>query len=303
MSVTDRSGDSAGDRAPENNLTGDGIAGSDGSAARTPHTGEAHPEPISDNRPVSDGFEQFEAQLRRTERKVAGEIDPGARAVVVAVAVLAVIVSLVLPHTGHASGIDVLTFSDAARDERVTVTSRVFVWMEVIFGIGFSVVALLTRRWTLAWIALAGSAVTCVAGMLAWWSRNTPGVNGITPPSGVGAGLVIGWIAMFVLTFHWARVVWNRTDYQLALEQRRRLEAQRNEVRMVELQQRRRAAAKNAESRATDSSTTQSSTSPSSATPSTSDTQPPAAGTDSADSASDLTEKSGDQAGDGRDED
>ncbi|MDL9947690.1 hypothetical protein QSJ19_19310 [Gordonia sp. ABSL11-1] len=170
-------------------------------------------------------FAEYEGDLRKAERKVAGEIDPGMRAVVVAVAVLVAMLSLVLPHTGTATGIEVLTFAPDSVAERVTITSKVFVYLVAIFGIGASVLALLTRRWILAWIALCGNAIACVAGMLAWWSRNTPGVGGVQPPSGVGIGLIVGWLAVLVLTFHWARVVWARSTYQLALEEERRKEA------------------------------------------------------------------------------
>ena len=80
--------------------------------------------------------------------------------------------------------------------------------------------ALLTRRWTLAWIALAGTTVACPAGMLAVWSRQTA-----TGHPGPGIGLIIGWLAVIVLTFHWARVVWARSTYHLALEEERRRES------------------------------------------------------------------------------
>ena len=192
------------------------------------------------NRPTGDRetFAAFEGDLRKAERKVAGEIDPGGRAVVVAVAVLAAILAMILPHTGSANGIDVLTFAADSTAERVTITSRVFIYLLVIFGIGFSMLALVTRRWVIAWVALCGSAVGCVAGMLAWWSRNTPGVDGIAPPHGVGVGLVLGWFALLVITFHWARVVWARTNYQLALEERRRSEAAEAEDRARALQRR-----------------------------------------------------------------
>lgn len=81
--------------------------------------------------------------------------------------------------------------------------------------------ALLTRRWTLAWIALAGSAVASAIGMLAVWSRQTA-THGHPGP---GFGLIIAWIAVILLTFHWARVVWTRTALQLAAEAQRRDEA------------------------------------------------------------------------------
>ncbi|MGW6034047.1 Rv2732c family membrane protein [Gordonia terrae] len=175
-------------------------------------------------------FEQYERDLRKAERRVAGEIDPGARAVVVAVAVVLAMVSMVLPHTGSVTGLEVLTFTPEAAAERVTIVSRIFVYLVTIFGIVVSMLALLTRRWFLAWIALCGCAIACVAGMLAWWSRNTPGVGGVEPPSGVGVGLVLGWIAVFVLTFHWSRVVWARSSYQLSLEDERRRQAAEQEA-------------------------------------------------------------------------
>ncbi|MHC3000969.1 Rv2732c family membrane protein [Gordonia sp. GN26] len=177
-----------------------------------------------------DAFKEYEQDLRKAERKVAGEIDPGARAVVVAIAVLLAMVSLVLPHTGSVTGLEVLSFAPEAVAERVTIVSKIFVYLVTIFGIVVSMLALLTRRWILAWIALCGCAIACVAGMLAWWSRNTPGVGGVQPPSGVGIGLVLGWIAVFVLTFHWSRVVWARSSYHLAMEAERRRQAAEQEA-------------------------------------------------------------------------
>ena len=95
--------------------------------------------------------------------------------------------------------------------------SRVFAWLALVFGVGFSMLALLTRRWALAWVALAGSAVASAAGLLAVWSRQTVAAG----HPGPGAGLVVAWIAVILLTFHWARVVWSRTIVQLAAEEQR----------------------------------------------------------------------------------
>ena len=39
---------------------------------------------------------------------------------------------------------------------------------------------------------------------------------------GPGVGLVIAWITVILLAFHWARVVWTRTAVQLAAEEHRR---------------------------------------------------------------------------------
>jgi hypothetical protein len=89
--------------------------------------------------------------------------------------------------------------------------------------------ALVTRRWTLAWIALAGSAVGSAIGLLAVWSRQTAAEG----HPGPGIGLILGWITMILLTFHWARVVWTRTAVQLAAETQRRQEAADQQARSL----------------------------------------------------------------------
>lgn len=174
-------------------------------------------------------FEAYKAELEAAERKVAGEIDPGLRGVVVAVLVFILLLSFVLPHTGGARGIDVLLGDDKAISVGIALPSRIFTWLALVFGVGFSMLALITRRWTLAWIALAGCAVGVPIGMLAVWSRQTA-THGNPGP---GFGLVIAWITIFLLAFHWARVVWTRTALQLAAEAQRREEAARRQPRSL----------------------------------------------------------------------
>ncbi|MET7769896.1 hypothetical protein [Nocardia sp. NPDC005366] len=169
-------------------------------------------------------FEQFRDELDAVERRIAGEIDPGARALVVAGAVFVLLLSLVLPHAGDARGFDVLLGTEAGRVEHIGLPSRLFVWLVVIFGVGFSLLALMTRRWVLAWIAVAGSAVASVFGVLSIWHRQTPGLGNYVG-AGPGLGLIIGTVAIVVLTFHWIRVVWSRTALQLEAEEQRRIAA------------------------------------------------------------------------------
>jgi len=177
----------------------------------------------------ADDFESYRADLEAAERRVAGEIEPGARGLVVAILVFVLMVSFVLPHTGAARGIDVLVGDDTAIGVGIALPSRVFSWLSLVFSVGFSMLALITRRWTLAWIALAGSAVASAIGMLAVWSRQTA-PHGHPGP---GIGLVVGWIAVILLTFHWLRVVWTRTAVQLAAESQRRQEAADNQAKSL----------------------------------------------------------------------
>jgi hypothetical protein len=176
-------------------------------------------------------FDAFRSDIDEAERRIAREIEPGARALVVAILVFVLLASFILPHTGDVRGWDVLFASHGSAAAAVALPSRVFGWLALVFGVGFSMLALLTQRWALAWVALAGSAVASAVGLLAIWSRQTVAAG----HPGPGVGLVMAWITIIVLTFHWARVVWSRTIVQLAAEeQRRRAAAQRQSRTLLE---------------------------------------------------------------------
>ena len=163
-------------------------------------------------------IDALRAEIEAAERRIAREIDPGVRGFVVAILVFVLIVSFILPHTGSVRGWDVLFSSHGAGAAALALPSRVFTWLALVFGVGFSMLALLTRRWSLAWIALADSAIASATGLLAVWSRQTVAAG----HPGPGVGLFVAWITMILLTFHWARVVWSRTIVQLAAEEQRR---------------------------------------------------------------------------------
>ncbi|SPM43441.1 membrane protein [Mycobacterium numidiamassiliense] len=169
------------------------------------------------------GIDALRAEIEAAERRIAREIDPGPRGFVVAILVFVLLGSFILPHTGDVRGWDVLFGSHGANAAALALPSRVFTWLALVFGVGFSMLALVTRRWSLAWIALAGSSIASATGLLAVWSRQTVAAG----HAGPGVGLIVAWIAVILLTFHWARVVWSRTVVQLAAEeQRRRVVAQ-----------------------------------------------------------------------------
>lgn len=170
-------------------------------------------------------------EIEAAERRVARGIDPGPRAFFVSILVFVLLASFVLPHTGDVRGWDVLFGSHHAGAAAVALPSRVFAWLALVFGVGFSMLALMTRRWALAWVALAGTAIAGAAGMLAIWSRQT--VSAGHP--GPGWGLIVAWLTVLVLTYHWARVVWSRTIVQLAAEeQRRRVAAARQSTSLLD---------------------------------------------------------------------
>jgi hypothetical protein len=176
-------------------------------------------------------IDALRTEIEAAERRVAREIEPGPRALVVAILVFVLLGSFILPHTGDVRGWDVLFSSHGAGAAAVALPSRVFAWVALVFGVGISMLALMTRRWALAWLALAGSAIASAAGLLAIWSRQT--VSAGHP--GPGVGLIVAWITVMLLTFHWARVVWSRTIVQLAAEeQRRRVAAQQQSMTLLD---------------------------------------------------------------------
>ena len=184
---------------------------------------------MSDGEQNQGEFEAFRSDIDDAERRIAREIDPGARGLVVAILVFVLLATFMLPHTGHVRGWDVLFSSHGSAAAAVALPSRVFAWLALVFGVGFSMLALLTRRWALAWVALTGSGLASVAGLLAVWSRQTVAAG----HPGPGVGLVLAWITIIVLTFHWARVVWSRTIVQLAAEEQRRRAAAHRQSRTL----------------------------------------------------------------------
>ncbi|OBB98359.1 hypothetical protein [Mycobacterium sp. 852002-30065_SCH5024008] len=176
-------------------------------------------------------LDALRTEIEAAERRVARGFDPGPRGFVVAILVFVLLGSFILPHTGAVRGWDVLFSSHGAGAAAVSLPSRVFAWLTLVFGVGFSMLALVTRRWVLAWIALAGSALAGAAGLLAIWSRQTVAAG----HPGPGVGLIAAWIIVLTLTYQWARVVWSRTIVQLAAEeQRRRVAAQQQSMTLLD---------------------------------------------------------------------
>lgn len=176
-------------------------------------------------------LDALRTEIEAAERRVARGFDPGPRGFVVAILIFVLLGSFILPHTGAVRGWDVLFSSHGAGAAAVALPSRVFAWLALVFGVGFSMLALMTRRWALAWVALAGCALAGAAGMLAIWSRQTVAAG----HPGPGLGLITAWVVVLALTYQWARVVWSRTIVQLAAEeQRRRVAAEQQSITLLD---------------------------------------------------------------------
>src|SRR4051812_19865476 len=138
--------------------------------------------PVTSGKGQDGNFEDFKGDIEAAERRVAREIDPGARALVIAIAVFVLLVTFILPHTGGARGWDVLAGNDAAVREGVSLPSRVFIWLALVFSVGFSMLALLTRRGGVAGVAPARSTGAAFSGPPAGGGRPNPPPPPPRPP-------------------------------------------------------------------------------------------------------------------------
>jgi hypothetical protein len=150
----------------------------------------------------------LQVELSRMERGVLRRIDPGLRAMVIAVAVLVVIIAGILPWVSGVSGWQVLFGAGSGADAKVDVVPRVFGMGVFVFGLLGSVLALATRRWAVAWLSTLGCGAFTVIGLLSIWSQQTTASH--QPGPGPGIGLILAVLAMLVLVVTWARVVWSR---------------------------------------------------------------------------------------------
>lgn len=158
---------------------------------------------------IPDPSDAYRREIDAAERRVIGEISAGKSALFAAVLVLALLLSFALPHSGDASGWDVLVRSDVALGESIKVTSQLFVWFAALFGVVFSMLALVTRRWVFSLIAAGGCFVGSFLGVLAIWSRQTLGP--LEQGGGPGAGLVLGLLTTILLFLTWLGITLSRS--------------------------------------------------------------------------------------------
>lgn len=150
---------------------------------------------------------RLRAEIDSVERGMVRHFDPGARALVIAVGVLVLILAAILPWVGTTSGWHVL-LGQAAPGVRVGVLPRIFAGVTLGVGVFASALALVTRRWGLAWVCALGGWLSVVTGMLAIWTQQT--THSHTPGPGPGYGMVVAILAALVLAVQWFRIAWSR---------------------------------------------------------------------------------------------
>lgn len=153
--------------------------------------------------PEASDLAGLREEIDAVGRKAARGVDLGVRAVVIAAAVLVLLVGQVLPWMDQANGWEVLLGQSGATG-KASAVPRLFAITSAGFGVLGSMIALITRRWGMAWVCALGGWFAAVDGFLAVWSRQS---SGTTP----GIGLIIAEVAMVVIAALWLRTAWSRS--------------------------------------------------------------------------------------------
>ncbi|MET8760478.1 hypothetical protein [Lentzea sp. NPDC004782] len=147
--------------------------------------------------------EYLRKEIDAVEQRAARRIDPGTGALTISIAVLALLISLMLPWVGHDTGLNVVL------GESTSFVPRLFSFFALGVGVLGSGVTLAVRRWGLAWVCALGLFAGTVTGVLSIWTQQTTTSNKAIGP-GPGIGLIIAVIAVIVLLAKWVRIAASR---------------------------------------------------------------------------------------------
>jgi hypothetical protein len=154
-----------------------------------------------------DDLSGLRDEIDEVGRTAAKRIDPGAGALLIAVAVFALLISELLPWAGEVRGWQLL-LGEIPEGTKVGALPKLFAFAAVIAGVLMSALGLLLRRWALAWLCSLGCFIATVSGVLSIWTQQT--TTSHAPGPGPGAGLIIAVIAIIVLLVKWLTLAASR---------------------------------------------------------------------------------------------
>ena len=152
---------------------------------------------------MTDDLSDLQVGVPKAPRRTFRQIDPGARAMVIAVCVMLMIVSALLPWVQSASGWQVL-FGLAPKTTPIGLVPVLFAFCAMLFGVLVSGAALVTRLWALSFAAAAGCGFSLLTSLLAVWSQQSTSSH--EPGPGPGIGIILGMLTLIVLTFQWVKL-------------------------------------------------------------------------------------------------
>ena len=176
------------------------------------------PDPIEG---IMESSRTVDSELRRRDRRLGHTLVIGRAYLASAVLIVLLAAALALPHSSGVRGLDVLFFTDVAREQQTSLPSHVFVLLYSVGTILFGAVMILTQKWWAAGIAWCASCVATVYGVLAIWLRQSgrgpnPDFQDFGAP---GIGLYVSWFLVAALVMALAGVLWARVPEQRELEE------------------------------------------------------------------------------------
>ncbi|HMT50748.1 hypothetical protein [Dietzia sp. UBA5065] len=184
-----------------------------------PHVSiEDRPDPIAG---IMDVTRNAESELRRRDRALGRTLVIGKAYLASAVLIVLLAAALALPHSAGVRGLDVLFFTEVAREQETSLPSHVFVLLYSVGTIVFGAMMILTQKWWAAGIAWGASCVAAVYGVLAIWLRQSGrGPNPDFPQFGApGIGLYLSEILVLALVMTLAGVLFARVPEQFDVEE------------------------------------------------------------------------------------
>ncbi|SEF34033.1 hypothetical protein SAMN05421837_107176 [Amycolatopsis pretoriensis] len=146
---------------------------------------------------------ELAAEIDEVGDRASRTVELGRRGFTIAVFTFVLLICLILPWVGDKAGWQVLAGEGGGIPQLFAATST---------GVGIvaSALALVTRRWWLAWVCAAGGWFASVDGLLAIWSQQSSHASGAAG-GGPGYGLIIAWLAMICLAVSWMRTAFSRS--------------------------------------------------------------------------------------------
>lgn len=156
---------------------------------------------------MTDDLSDLQLEAPKAPRRAFRQIDPGMRAVVIAVCVMAMLVAALLPWVEGVTGWQIL-FGLAPTGTVIGLVPVIFAVCSTLFGVLVSGAALVTRLWALAFASAAGCGFSLIIALLAVWSQQSTSSH--EPGPGPGAGIILALVTLIVLVFQWVKVTFSR---------------------------------------------------------------------------------------------
>ena len=154
-----------------------------------------------------DDLSRLRDEIDQVGESAAKRVDPGAGALLIAVAVFALLIAQLLPWAGAARGWHIL-LGQVPEGTKVGALPTVFAFASVVAGVLLSALSLILRRWGLVWFCSLGCFVAVVSGVLSIWTQQT--TTSHAPGPGPGPGLILAVVAVLVLLVKWVRLAASR---------------------------------------------------------------------------------------------